>query len=166
MQVETAADGSGTVVPAQNVTSGNTVTGYAITRDASGNFVANAAATWSLANKTPDVVDGDLVAAGDNKSAVFTGALIGTAQMHAAISSLTGNSGILTVKAGAASQVRVETANDGTGSVVSTRTITSGVPLIVYAISRDAAGNFIANVAADASTGWTLTNFTGGVVSR
>src|SRR5439155_585009 len=49
VRVETAADGSGTVVPAQNLTAGNALTVYAITRDASGNFVANVAATaWSL----------------------------------------------------------------------------------------------------------------------
>ncbi len=166
VQVETAADGSGTVVPAQNVTSGNTVTGYAITRDASGNFVANAAATWSLTSKTGGVVNGDLVAAGDNKSATFTGALTGSAKMHAAITGLTSvDSGVLTVVKGTATKVQVETAADGSGTVVPSQNVTSGSSLTVYAISRDVGGNFIANVAADMGTGWTLTNITGGVVS-
>src|SRR5438034_778124 len=50
VRVETAADGSGTVVPAQNLTAGNALTVYAITRDASGNFVANVAATAPFTN--------------------------------------------------------------------------------------------------------------------
>ena len=66
MKVETKADGTGTVVPAQNVISGGAVTGYAISRDASGNFVANVAATWSLAGPTGGVVSGDLVPAVGN----------------------------------------------------------------------------------------------------
>ena len=68
VRVETAADGSGTVIPAQNVAAGNSLTVYAITRDVGDNFVANVAAdSWSLANKTGGVADSDLVAAGDNK---------------------------------------------------------------------------------------------------
>src|SRR2546427_7005891 len=52
IRVETAADGSGTVVPAQNVTAGSSVTGYAITRDTYGNFVANTdLGTWSLTSE-------------------------------------------------------------------------------------------------------------------
>ena len=43
---ETAADGSGVVVPAQSVTSGDSITAYAITRDLAGNFVANPTASW------------------------------------------------------------------------------------------------------------------------
>ncbi|MDB4924882.1 hypothetical protein, partial [Mucilaginibacter sp.] len=70
IRVETAADGTGTTITAQNLTSGNTLTGYSITRDAAGNFVANAAGTWSLTNKTLGAADANLVAAGDNKSAV------------------------------------------------------------------------------------------------
>ena len=58
---------------AQDVASGGTATGFAISRDTYGNFIANVAATWSLTNITGGVVGGDLVASGDNKSAVFTG---------------------------------------------------------------------------------------------
>ena len=53
-------EGSGTVVAAQSVASGNSITVYAITRDTYGNFVSNAAGTWSLTGKTAGVVDGDL----------------------------------------------------------------------------------------------------------
>ena len=34
------------------MTAGSSFTGYAITRDAYGNFVANASVTWSLTKKT------------------------------------------------------------------------------------------------------------------
>src|SRR5207244_3869455 len=81
--IETAANGSGTHVGAQNVVAGSSVTGYAIERDSNGNFVANVAAAWSLVNKTGGVAGADLAPAGDNKSATFTGHLVGSAQVHA-----------------------------------------------------------------------------------
>jgi hypothetical protein len=97
--VETKADGTGTVVPSQNIIVGSSITVYAITRDAGGNFIENAAAeSWSLVTKSGGVVDGDLVAAGDNRSAVFTGHGLGSAQIRATKSGLTFiESGLLTV---------------------------------------------------------------------
>jgi hypothetical protein len=97
-QVETSALGNGTVVPAQSIHSGNSITVYAIQRDASGIFVGNAAAdSWSLTNVTGGVVDGDLVPAGDGKSATFTANAAGTAVIHATLSGLPdANSGTLT----------------------------------------------------------------------
>lgn len=104
LSVETAANGSGTVVPAQSVIAGNTVTGYAISRDFDGHFIANVAATWSLINKTGGVLDGDLVPSVDTKSATFTGHLVGTAQMQAT-AAFTGSSGTLTVVGGSPAQL-------------------------------------------------------------
>ncbi len=97
--VETKADGTGTVVPSQNIIVGSSITVYAITRDAGGNFIENAAAeSWSLVTKSGGVVDGDLVPAGDKKSAVFTGLGLGSAQIRATKSGLTFiESGLLTV---------------------------------------------------------------------
>ena len=47
MQVETAVNGSGAVVPAQNVTAGGASDSVCHHTDAgTGNFVANVAATW------------------------------------------------------------------------------------------------------------------------
>jgi hypothetical protein len=162
IRVETKADGTGTVVPAQNVVAGSTVTGFAISRDAGGNFLGNVAATWSLANVTGGVVGGDLAPAGDNKSATFTGHLLGSATLHVISGTLTPtDSGTLTVVAGAAATVKVETKADGTGTVVAAQNVASGSTVIGFAISRDTLGNFIGNVAAT----WSLTNPTGGVVS-
>ena len=103
--IETAADGFGSAITAQSVASGTTFTVYAISRDALNNFVANVAATWSLASKSGGVVDGDLVAAGDGKSAVFSAHLTGSATLQAVSGSLTDDAGVVTVTNGSASQL-------------------------------------------------------------
>ena len=97
--VETAADGSGAGVPSQSISAGSSLQVYAITRDIYGNFVANVAATaWTLENRTGYVVSGDLVPAGDSKSALFTGHGAGTATIRATSGALTYyDSGVLTV---------------------------------------------------------------------
>ncbi len=107
VRVETAPDGSGSVVPVQSLVSGSAITVYAITRDGSGNFVSNVAAdSWSLASPTGGVAAGDLVPNGDVKSAILTGHLTGTAQIHVVSAALTPvNSGTITVSAGAATQL-------------------------------------------------------------
>jgi hypothetical protein len=106
--VETKPDGSGVVVPAQTLNSGSTLTVYAIARDGSNTFVANVAATWSLLSKTGGVIDGDLVVAGDFKSATFNAHVIGTAIIDAAKTGLaTTDSGTITVAPGAASTLAV-----------------------------------------------------------
>ena len=262
IRVETAANGSGTVVPAQSVASGNSITVYAITRDTYGNFVANTAGTWLLTGKTAGVVDGDLIPAGDNKSAVFTGHLAGNAVIQVTSGTMTNTpSGVLTVipggiakfnvsgftspvtagtpgsitvtaqdaftntitnytgtvhftsadsqavlpsdytflsgdhgshtfnvtlktagtqsitaadtvttaatgtqssivvNAAGAAQIRVETAANGSGTIVSPQNIAAGTSLTVYAVTRDTYGNFVANTAGT----WLLTGKTGSV---
>ena len=104
--VETQPSGTGTVVPTQSLVSGSSLTGYAITRDAFDNFVANEAATWTLQGITGGVSPSDLAASGDAKSAQFTGVLVGTAQVQADVSGLTsGLSGTITVTPGPAAQL-------------------------------------------------------------
>ena len=162
LRVETAADGSGTVLPAQDALAGSSITGYAITRDAQGNFVANPNATWSLVNVTGGVVSGDLVKVGTaGKSAIFTAHKTGTANIQATASSRDGQSGLLRVIAGAATQVRVETAPDGSGAVLGAQNIRTSRSITTYAVTRDAQGNFVAN----SSATWSLVNILGGVVS-
>ena len=161
VKVETAADGSGTVVGSQSLASGNTLTVYAITRDAQGNFVANATATWSFNSKTGGVANGDLTPT-SGTSATFAGHLVGTGIIHAVISGLTStDSGTITVTAGTATQVKVETLANGTGTVVGSQSITAGNTLTVYAITRDVQGNFVANATAT----WSFTSKTGGVAN-
>jgi len=147
------------------MTSGTSVEVYSISRDLYGNFVANIPAdAWTLSSTSGGVVSGDLVTSADRKSATFTGRLAGTGVITAAVSGLRWiPSGTLTVVvAGAASQIRAETAANGTGTVVTDRDISSGSTLTAYAVGRDVAGNFVSSLAAD---NWSLQNSTGGVVS-
>ncbi len=162
--VETAADGTGSVVPQQVVPHGTALTVFAIRRDAFGNFYDNVAAdSWLLTNITGGVASGDLITSGDGKSAVFTGNNSGAAAIHASSGLLSAtDSGTITVPSLAvATQVRVETAADGTGVVVPGQTINKGTAFTAYAIRRDASGNFVDNVAADS---WALVILSGGVV--
>jgi hypothetical protein len=157
VRVETAADGSGVVVGPQNITAGDSITVYAIGRDASDAFVANVPAVWTMEAETDGVADSDLSVSPDGKSAVFTANLAGTGTILAtAPTSGSGpeQSGTITVLVGAATQVRVETSPDGLGTVVPGQLLASGTPLTVYSIARDAGGNFIGNVPAT----WSLVN--------
>src|SRR5207302_1566835 len=127
LRVETAANGSGTVVPAQNVTAGSSDRKSAVKGDSYGNFVASTDGSWSLASPSGGVVAADLAPAVDNKSAVFTGHKVGTAQMRVTKIGLSStNSGTLTVVAGDPSDLRVETAANGSGTVVPAQNVTAG----------------------------------------
>ena len=134
--VETAANGSGSVVSAQSLACTSSATGYAITRDVNNNFVANAAATWALINKTGSVVDGDLVPSGDSKSAVFTAHLLGTGQMEATSGSLTKtSSGTLTATIGTAN------ASQSALTPTSASITTNGATQDLTIQAKDACGN-------------------------
>jgi Invasin, domain 3/Bacterial Ig-like domain (group 1)/Cadherin-like domain len=183
IQVETAADGSGTVVGAQNVTAGNSITVYAIARATDHSFLLNDPAdTWTLISKTGGVVDGDLVAAPDGKSAVFTAHKTGTAVIHVADTGLPSaasvNSGIQTVVAGAvsasASTVSASpTSITADGSTTSTITVTlsdiGGNPVsgkaVTLASSRGATDSISAASGASDASGhvtFTVTSTTAG----
>jgi hypothetical protein len=132
--VETAANGSGTTVGAQNITSGSSITVYAITRDANGNFVGNSTATWSLQSITGGVVAGDLVAGG--ASAVFTGHAVGSAIIRAVASTFTGNSGVQTVIVGAVN-AGTSTVTGAPSSVVADGTTTSTVTVTLKDVNSN-----------------------------
>jgi hypothetical protein len=163
IRVETKADGTGTIVPAQTLSSGNSITVYAISRDASTNFVANVAADSWVVSKSGTVVATDLVPAGDLKSAVFTAHGSGTAVITANSSTANSvSSGTITVTAGAPTQVQVETAADGSGTIVPAQTVVTGHSVTMFAIRRDAYTNFVDNIAAST---WTLPVITGAVAN-
>lgn len=71
-----------------------------------------------------------------------------------------GTSDQFDITTGSSDQILVETAFDGSGEVVPAQSIGFGSSITVYAIARDAGGNFIENVAADS---WSLIIKTGGV---
>jgi hypothetical protein len=163
IRVETKADGTGVVVPAQNIVAGSSITVYAISRDANTNFVSNVAAdSWSL-TKNGAVAASDLVPSGDLKSAVFTAHGAGTASITANSSTATSvSSGNITVTGGTPTQVLVETDADGSGTVVPAETVVAGHGVTMYAIRRDVYSNFVDNVAASS---WTLPIKTGAVAT-
>jgi len=101
--VETAANGTGTIVPAQSVTSGSSLTVYAVTRDAYGN-AANPSSTWSLTGITGGVTSADLSPA-TGASATFTAHGAGSATIHVVNGSVNANSGVVTVIPGAATRL-------------------------------------------------------------
>jgi predicted extracellular nuclease len=97
VRVETLSNGSGIVLPAQTLQVGSSLTAYAITRDATHFFVANAPATWSLVSVTGGIVSGDLVPSGDGKSATFAPGAAGTAIIRATVAGLNSvDSGVIT----------------------------------------------------------------------
>jgi hypothetical protein len=161
IRIEDSADGTGAEIDTRTVASGGSFVGYAISRDASNNFLDNVAVTWSLIDLTGGVVNGDLAASGDLRSATFIGHAAGTARIRALHASLgEDTTGVITVTAGAATRIRIEDRADGAGAEIGARTVASGGSFVGYAISRDASGNFVDNVAVT----WILTDMTGGVV--
>ncbi len=161
--VETAANGSGTIVAPATVASlsGPGATMYCIQRNDAGTFLANAACSWSVFVIDGGVADSDLNIAVDLKSATFSPHVAGSGYVKANDVDLnTGNAGLITVTAGGAASTSVETQADGLGVVVPAQNVTSGVSIYVFAISRDALGGLIGNVAAT----WSLQSKTGGVV--
>ncbi|WP_421774896.1 invasin domain 3-containing protein [Gracilimonas sp.] len=87
IRVETAPNSGGTVVSAQNVEAGSSITVYSNVRDQFNNFKRNQSSTWSLQNITGGIVSGDLSASG--ASATFTGNLVGSANIRATSGGLT-----------------------------------------------------------------------------
>ena len=65
----------------------------------------------------------------------------------------------VTYIAGAATMIHIETAADGSGSAITTKSLASGSAFTAYAITRDVSNNFVANVAAT----WSLIGKGGGV---
>ena len=92
ISVETQPDGTGQVVPAQNLTAGNELTVYAIGRDVGGNFVENVALNnpndWSLINTTGSISVSALQPSVDLKSAIFSSQATGTAAIQASFNGL------------------------------------------------------------------------------
>ncbi len=117
--VETAPDGSGSVVPAQNFGVGSSMPVYAVSRAANNAFMGNVVATWSL-TPTGGVVAGDLIPSADSKSAVFTPHAIGTGVIHPISGSLT------SVDSGAINCVAAPTSNSTAINITSSGSSLSG----------------------------------------
>jgi len=113
--IETEADGTGQEVGDVSLTAGDSLTVYAIARDAGEHFIENVAVTWTLTNTTGGVVSSDLVPAGDDRSATFTGHLVGTTQIEAQHATLGGDvTGVITVTPGAPASIALTVVPDET----------------------------------------------------
>lgn len=86
VSVETRADGTGVVVPDTTVITGAALTNFAILRSSTGAFITNLPATWSLTSLSGAVVASNLVAAPDNRSAVYQPTGVGSARILATVS--------------------------------------------------------------------------------
>ncbi|MDX1591746.1 MAG: Ig-like domain-containing protein, partial [Balneolaceae bacterium] len=73
------------------------------------------------------------------------------------------NYGDLSTVPGSIQEVNVETAPDGSGTIVSAQSLLAAETFQVYSIARDAGGNFIENIALAGATDWRLINLTGGL---
>jgi hypothetical protein len=140
--VETSPDGTGAVLAAQEVAAGASVTGYAIQRDVSNNFIANTPATWFLTSLTGAVVSADLAPSADTRSATFTGHGLGSAKMTATAGGLGSTSGILTVVSGLVGSLTVETAAKRFGIAHHGSEPEVRVESDRFAVQRDSAGKF------------------------
>ena len=161
LTIETAANGSGSVIAAKAVTAGGNFTGYAITRDTYGNFVANPSATWSLTSTTGGVTGTDLSPT-SGASTTFTGHLIGTATVHAVAGTLIGQHRPVTVSAGTATALVLSGLSAQTAGTAQTLLVTaqdlygntaSGYTGTVHFTSSDGAASLPGNytfVAGDA----------------
>ncbi|MCY3019383.1 MAG: hypothetical protein NTW87_10210 [Planctomycetota bacterium] len=133
---------------------GTSITVFSIRRNANNNFVDNVAATaWSLPTTSGGVVAGDLIVAGDSKSATFTGHGVGTATIRATSALLPAtDSGLITVVPGAASKLQLlvpgETAAPGTltGKTGTPNAQAAGTAFNVTVNAVDAFWNRVATV--------------------
>lgn len=118
IRIENSPGSGGTVVSAQDVEAGSSITVYSNVRDQFNNFKRNETATWSLQSITGGVAGGDLSASG--ASATFTGNLVGSAAIQAT------SGGLTAVPSGTISVIP----SDATTLVISTQpsdTVTAGV---------------------------------------
>lgn len=132
VRVETANDGTGSVVSAQDVASGNSLTVYAIGRNSEDDFIELISdADWSLENITGGVVSGDLVDNMDG-TATFTGALTGTATIRAESGVLTATeSGTITVIPGSPDATNSTISSDPEDGVLANGSDSSVITLTV-----------------------------------
>ncbi len=96
--IEDQPTSSGVEVMTATLGSGASLTVYANSHDALGNFCDNVAVAWALTDMVGNVDSADLVPSGDNRSATFTADRIGAARIQADDLTLTDDTtGLITV---------------------------------------------------------------------
>lgn len=131
------------------LTAGDSLTAFAVLRDAFGNWVADAPAQWSVLG-TPGAAT--LAASGAAVGNTLRAWHPGSVSLLASWGSFVVQSPPATIGAGALAQMRIETTADGTGFTVGDRALGAGSSVALHAVGRDAYGNYLGNIAA----GWSL----------
>ena len=109
IRVESLPTSGGSLIAAQSIEAGQSLTVYSNVRDQYGNFKRNQSSTWSTESETGGVIDTDL-STSTGSSTVFTGTLTGTGKIKATSGSLTAiQTGILTVTPSTAASLSITT---------------------------------------------------------
>jgi hypothetical protein len=151
--VETAANGSGSEVTTQNLTAGNAITVYSISRDQGGNFINNVAAdTWSLVNKN-GLTASPLSVAADSKSATFSSTSTGSAAISATKSGLVSNtSGTINVIPDSPTTIQIQT-QPSSSNTAGTAFATQPVLVILDQYGNTTTSNSFTSVTASRKAG-------------
>lgn len=141
LSIEDAPGGAGEPIGDRALAAGDELVAYAVVRTAGGAFVADVPAHWSL-----DGAIGELVPADPPVSAVLRARAIGTGAIAATHPDAgDARTGEIAVAAGPPASLTIEDAPGGAGAPIGDRALTTDDSLAVYAVSRDAFGNFVAD---------------------
>ncbi|MBL7961885.1 hypothetical protein JNL27_16755, partial [bacterium] len=115
---------------------------YAASYDQDSNYVGDVAASWDTVGAAGGLTNfNDTLSFSTQYKPGLTGT--GKIRAHYTNGNFRDTTGTITVIAGAASRVLVETANDGSGVVLPELYTTADSSITVYAVLRDAGSNFV-----------------------
>jgi hypothetical protein len=139
IRIDSAGNGGGAEIgDIPNLSAGTQRTWYATGRDADGNFVGLQAVAWSVV----DNPIGTVTTPGESTS--FTATRVGTGRVRADHGTAQDDAtGVIQVVPGAATQLSLEDAAGGVGAPIGSRTRNADQYLDIYAIRRDAYGNYV-----------------------
>ncbi|MFA5667819.1 MAG: invasin domain 3-containing protein [Balneolaceae bacterium] len=128
IRVESLPTAGGSLIAAQNIEAGQSLTVYSNVRDQFGNFKRNQSSTWSTESETGGVTDTDL-SSSTGTSTTFNATLTGTAKIKATSGAFTAvQTGVLTVTPSAASSLSITTQPSATA--------TAGVPFVAQPVIK------------------------------
>ncbi|MCK5075995.1 MAG: Ig-like domain-containing protein, partial [Calditrichia bacterium] len=151
IRIQSDATDDGPLVTTLDLSAGQTSTMYSVGYDADGNFLDLTFSDWVINNE--DI--GDLDNYNDQHTVVFTADLAGTGVISATAdgTSITDETGLITVSVGSANYIVIRTGANNGGSSLSgvAHPMTTDEELTLYAAHYDAQNNYIS----DQSVAWT-----------
>ena len=137
---------------------GDSLVAHAVLRDSLGNWAGEAIATWSLVGDA----NAALLGPGDPAGRARLQALHpGQVRVAAEWNKLMATSGLVTIVPGPLVHYALESAADGTGTPVGSRTLVAGAHLALHAVGRDALDNFVGPVVVTWSLSGTIGHLDG-----